>query len=204
MEKIAKKHKKKRFLSKFRDFCVLSPKNTHIEKGATIGKDCIIYPNCYIDKNCVIGENTTLFCGCILSSAKTGINCKLGPFLHARPNTILGNNVRLGNFCETKNATIGDNTKIAHLTYVGDADIGKNCNFGCGVVFANYDGNKKHKTIIGDNVFVGCNVNLIAPVTLKNNSFIAAGTTVTQDVAENTFVIGRPNIIEKSNKFTKN
>jgi bifunctional UDP-N-acetylglucosamine pyrophosphorylase/glucosamine-1-phosphate N-acetyltransferase len=99
--------------------------------------------------------------------------------------------VRVGNFVEIKNSTIKQNTKISHLTYIGDATIGSNCNIGCGVVFCNYDGKNKHKTIIGDNVFVGSNVNLIAPITIDNNCFIAAGSTVTKSVSNDTFVIAR-------------
>ena len=120
-----------------------------------------------------------------------GENSKVGPYAHIRPKCKIGKNCRIGNFVEIKNSAIGDNTKIAHLTYVGDARIGKNCNIGCGVVFANYNGKEKNKIIVGNNVFIGSNCNLIAPLIIPDNVYICAGTTVTRDLQEYDFVIGR-------------
>ena len=124
----------------------------------------------------------------------------IGPFAHLRPNCKIGKNCKIGNFCEIKNSTIGDNTKISHLAYVGDAIVGKNCNIGCGVIFVNYNGRSKNKIEIGDNVFVGSNCNLIAPLKIENNVYICAGTTVVQNLHDNDFVIGRSRETIKKNR----
>ena len=200
MEKSQKNVKNIEFLTQFNDFTVIAPQNTYIEVGAKIGKSTIIYPNCYIDKNSKIGANCCVFSGCVLEGTSIDEGSFIGPFAHTRSNSIIGKNVRLGNFCETKNCKIGDNTKIAHLTYVGDAEIGQNCNFGCGVVFANFDGINKYKIVIGDNCFIGCNVNLIAPLKIGSNSFIGANTVVDKDLDTNTFALARPPLIVKNNK----
>lgn len=200
MKKSLKNTQKIDFLSIFDDFSVISPQTTFIERGAKIGCGSTIYPNVYIDKNCAIGANCTVLPNTMLEGCVCGENCQIGPSAHARANTRLGNEVRLGNFCETKNCDIGDNTKIAHLSYVGDASVGKNCNIGCGVVFANFDGVKKHKTTVGDNCFIGCNVNLIAPLSIGKNSFIAAGTTVTENLNHNSFLCARATKKIKENK----
>ena len=200
MKKSQKNAKNIDFLTQFNDFTVISPQNTFIEVGARIGKNTTIYPNCYIDKNCKIGTNCCIFSGCVLEGTCIDDGSMIGPFAHTRVDTYLGKNVRLGNFCETKNCKIGDNTKIAHLTYVGDAEIGQNCNFGCGVVFANFDGVNKHKIIIGDYCFIGCNVNLIAPLKIGSNCFVGANTVVDRDLGENTFALARPRLIIKNNK----
>ena len=128
-----------------------------------------------------------------------GNNAKIGVFSRLRENSIIGNNVKIGNFVETKNATISTNSKIPHLSYVGDAKIGKNVNVGCGTVFCNYNGKIKQQTIVGDNVFVGSNSNLIAPVTIESNSFIAAGSTITNLVPANALAIARSRQINKLN-----
>lgn len=144
---------------------------------------------CVLD-NCTIGSNCKIMSSYIEKSI-IGNNCVVGPFAHIRPDCEIDENVRIGNFVELKKAHIKSGTKISHLTYVGDAEVGKNCNLGCGVIFCNYDGKIKHKTTLGDNVFVGSNVNLIAPLKIEDNCFIAAGSTVTKDVAKDTFVIAR-------------
>lgn len=128
---------------------------------------------------------------------------KIGPFAHLRPNSKIGKNCRIGNFCEIKNSTVGDGTKVSHLAYVGDAEIGKNCNIGCGVIFVNYNGKTKQKIIIGNNVFVGSNCNLIAPLKIEDNVYICAGTTVTNNLTENDFVIGRNRETIKPNRASK-
>ena len=125
---------------------------------------------------------------------------KIGPFAHLRPNCKIGKNCKIGNFCEIKNSVIGDGTKISHLAYVGDAIIGENCNIGCGVIFANYNGKEKNKIEIGNNVFVGSNCNLIAPLRIGNNVYICAGTTLTKNVEDGDFVIGRAREIIKKGR----
>ncbi|MBQ7977465.1 MAG: hypothetical protein IJ301_02580 [Clostridia bacterium] len=203
-KKTQKNCKKFDFLQDFGDFQVISPKNTFIEKGARIGKNCIIYPNVYIDKNCIIGENTIIYSNTFIEGMVCENGCEIGPSAHIRKNTKLGKCIRLGNFCEVKNSVIGDNTKIAHLSYVGDAVIGSGCNIGCGVVFANYDGVLKHKTFVGNNCFVGCNVNIIAPRNIGNNCFIGAGTTLTKDLKNNAFAVARAYLnIKENNGFNK-
>ena len=116
---------------------------------------------------------------------------KIGPFSYIRPGCDVSNNVRIGDFVELKKASVGAGTKISHLTYVGDAVVGENVNFGCGTVTANYDGVAKHTTVIEDGAFIGCNTNLIAPVRVGKNATTAAGTTVTNDVPEGSLAIGR-------------
>ena len=123
--------------------------------------------------------------------SEIGNETTVGPFAYIRPNCHIGNRVKVGDFVEVKNSTIGDGTKIPHLSYVGDTDAGEKINFGCGSIMVNYDGKKKHRTTIEDNVFVGCNVNLVAPVTVKKGSYIAAGSTITKDVPEDVLAVAR-------------
>lgn len=130
-------------------------------------------------------------------------NTVIGPYAHLRPNCVIGKNCKIGNFCEIKNSTVGDGTKISHLAYVGDAVIGKNCNVGCGVIFANYNGSQKNKIIVGDNVFIGSNCNLIAPLTIESDVYICAGTTVTENLQSGDFVIGRARQEVKKGKAYK-
>ena len=129
-----------------------------------------------------------------------GENSKIGPFARIRPNSEIGKNCKIGNFVEIKNSKIGDGTKISHLAYVGDAVVGKNCNIGCGVIFANYNGKEKNKIEIGDNVFIGSNCNLIAPLKIESNVYICAGTTVTEDLKTDDFVIGRVKQVVKKGR----
>ena len=116
---------------------------------------------------------------------------KIGPFANLRPNCNISSKVKIGDFVELKNAKVGEGSKVPHLTYVGDAVIGKKVNIGCGTVFVNYDGYKKHQTVVEDGAFVGCNSNLVAPVTVKTNSYVAAGSTITRDVPENSLAVAR-------------
>ena len=157
---------------------------TYIYDDVTIGRDTVIHPNTTIKSGVVIGEN-----------------CEIGPNAYIRENCTIGNNAKVGSFVELKNVKIGDNTKVPHLTYLGDCEIGKNSNVGCGTITCNYDGKKKHKTIIGDNAFIGSNVNFIAPVTLGDNVLIAAGSTITDDVPSNNMGIARERQINKIKKL---
>lgn len=127
----------------------------------------------------------------VLRGARVGKNCTVGPFAHLRKGANVGDNCRVGDFVEIKNSVVGAGTKVSHLAYVGDADVGENCNIGCGVVFCNYDGKNKHRTRVGNNCFIGSNVNLIAPVEIADGAFVAAGTTVTEGAGKGDFVIGR-------------
>lgn len=123
--------------------------------------------------------------------SSVGSDTTVGPYAYVRPNSRIGSHVKVGDFVEVKNSTVDDGTKISHLTYVGDSDVGKNVNFGCGTVTVNYDGKNKFRTTIGNNAFIGCNTNLVAPVTVGDNSFIAAGSTITDEVPEDGFAIAR-------------
>ena len=126
-----------------------------------------------------------------------GENTTVGPYAYLRPNSNIGNNVKIGDFVEVKNATIGDGSKASHHSYIGDADVGENVNIGCGVVFVNYDGSTKARVEVGDNVFLGCNSNLVSPLKINSNSYIAAGSTITDEVKENSLAIARARQVEK-------
>ena len=126
-----------------------------------------------------------------------GNGVSIGVYSHLRPDSTIMDNARIGNFVETKQSTIGNNSKVAHLTYVGDAIVGNNVNVGCGTVFCNYNGVKKQKTIVGDNVFIGSNSNLVAPLNISDNSFIAAGSTITLDVPQYSLAIARARQVNK-------
>ncbi len=164
-----------------------------ILKGKTkIGAKCTIGPNCLIE-NCTIGDQVTLNAVQAYDSVIEDA-VKAGPFVHIRPNSHLKNGVKIGDFVEIKNSTVGEQTAVAHLTYVGDSDVGKKVNFGCGTVTVNYDGMTKNRCEIGDNCFIGCNTNLIAPVKLGKGAYTAAGTTVTQDVPEYALAVERADL----------
>ena len=164
----------------------------NIDKSAKIDKHSTI-TNSEIGKNVVI-EHSYVECSTI------GEGTKIGPFAHLRPNCQIGSNCKIGNFCEIKNSTIGDGTKISHHAYVGDAIVGNNCNIGCGVIFANYNGKQKNKIEIGNNVFVGSNCNLIAPLQIESDVYICAGTTVTENLKSDDFVIGRARQVVKQGR----
>lgn len=162
---------------------------TILEGSTSIGEDCVIGPNALL-RNVTTGKHVTVINSVAMDSSIDD-DTKVGPFAYLRPGSQIGKNVKIGDFVEIKNSLIGDDTKISHLTYVGDAEIGKNVNLGCGVVVVNYDGQKKHRTIVGDNSFIGCNVNLVSPVEVKPNAFVAAGSTITEEVPEYSLAIAR-------------
>lgn len=162
-----------------------------------IGSDCTVTGASRIEDS-IINDNTAVTSGIILNS-RIGAGCTVGPFAYVRPGSQIGNGARVGDFVEIKNSVIGDGTKISHLTYVGDSDVGGGVNFGCGTVTVNYDGIKKHRTVIGDNVFIGCNTNLVAPVTVGDNAFIAAGSTITEEIPPESFAIARQRQTTKEN-----
>ena len=187
--------------------------NVLIETGAIILANSIILGNSKIEKNAIIGPNSIIIDSIISENASVvnsyvsesfiGKNTTVGPFANIKKNTIVGDNCRIGNYVEVKNSKIKSNTKAAHLAYIGDSEVGFRCNFGCGSITVNYDGKNKHKTIIGDDVFVGSNSNLVAPITIEDNSFIACGSTITLDVPQNTLSIARSRQINKTNYLKK-
>ncbi|MGL4819450.1 MAG: bifunctional UDP-N-acetylglucosamine diphosphorylase/glucosamine-1-phosphate N-acetyltransferase GlmU [Bacilli bacterium] len=162
---------------------------TTIRRGTKIGVDCVIGPQSDI-ANSTIGANAVVRQSVVVDSV-VGPNSAVGPFAHLRPGTTTGEDVRIGNFVELKKVVIDDGSKVSHLSYIGDATIGKNVNVGCGSITVNYDGKNKFHTTIADDCFVGCNSNLIAPVTLEKGSYIAAGSTITKDVPEQSLAIAR-------------
>ncbi len=196
---------------------IIDPSSTYISADTVIGEDTIIYPgtmiygNSIIGSDSVIGPNTEIIDSeignetsikqSVVHESKIGDSTTVGPFAHIRPATTLGNEVRIGNFVETKKVTFGNGSKASHLSYVGDAEVGQGVNLGCGSITVNYDGKNKFKTIIEDNVFVGCNANLIAPVTVKKGSYIAAGSTITDEVPEDSLAIARARQVNKEGYY---
>ena len=190
-----------------------------INDDAEIGADTVILPGtiikegCVIGTGCTIGPNTVLYKtrvgnDCVLNSvqaeeAEVANNANLGPFVHLRPNTKLGDFVHCGNFVEVKNSNIGEHTAISHLTYVGDSDVGSGVNFGCGVVTVNFNGKTKNRCVIGNDAFIGCNTNLIAPVTLADRAYTAAGSTITDDVPADALAIARQKQVNKEDWVVK-
>jgi len=164
------------------------PGNT-LEGKTTIGEDCTLYPGNRM-LNATVGDETTIE-NSVLLHCSVGSHTTVGPFAYLRPKAAVGNHCRIGDFVEIKNSNIGDETKVSHLTYVGDGDLGQHINLGCGVVFSNYDGKLKHRTVVEDNAFIGCNVNLVPPVHIGKDTYIAAGSTVTQDVPDDALFIAR-------------
>lgn len=198
---------------------LLDPVNTYIEADVEIGSDTIIEPGVslkgytIIGGDCFIGAHSEISDSKIgnrvrvissnIESAEMADDSNIGPYSHLRPNSKIDEHVHIGNFVEIKNAQIGAHTSVSHLTYIGDADLGKSINVGCGVVFVNYDGKDKHHSTVGDNSFIGCNVNLIAPVEVGPNTVIAAGSTITQNVPEQALGIARARQVNKEGYWDK-
>lgn len=186
---------------------LVDAQNTYIGPNCIIGQDTVILPGCVVEGNTVIGEDCTIgpnsrltdmvlkdnvtFQASTGMESSVGSHTTVGPFAYIRPNCVVGEHVKVGDFVELKNSNVGDGTKISHLTYIGDTDAGKKINFGCGTVTVNYDGQKKFRTVVEDNVFVGCNANLVAPVTVGEGSYVAAGSTITKDVPKETLAVAR-------------
>lgn len=168
---------------------------TILRGNTKIGENCTIGPNSLIEDS-TVGDNTTLNA---VQCYRSSVGCKvsIGPFCHIRPNTTIRDGVHIGDFVELKNSDIGQNTHIAHLTYVGDSDVGARVNFGCGVAVANYDGVHKYRCTIGDDAFIGCNTNLVAPVNIGSEGYTAAGSTITEDVPDEAMGIARARQVNK-------
>lgn len=199
--------------------------NTYIEDTVTIGAGTTIHPGVILSgktivgNNCIIGHNTSIVDSTLGDSVEVqsseivestvGKGTKIGPFAYLRPNSHVGENVKIGDFVEIKNSTIGEGTKIPHLTYVGDADLGARINLGCGVVFVNYDGNTKHRSTVENDAFIGCNSNLISPITVGEKAYVAAGTTLTTSVPAGALAVARarqenlPGWVEKRGLLNK-
>lgn len=193
---------------------IIDPESTYIDHSVRIGADTVIWPgailrgdtsigkSCTVDSsvqidNCRIADNVHIKNGSVLEDAELFSGVAVGPMAHLRPGTILNPDVKVGNFVETKKAVMGKGSKASHLTYLGDCEIGSDVNIGCGTITCNYDGKNKHRTVIGDGVFIGSDVQLVAPVKVGNNSLVAAGTTVTVDVPPDSLAIARTPQINK-------
>jgi bifunctional UDP-N-acetylglucosamine pyrophosphorylase/glucosamine-1-phosphate N-acetyltransferase len=187
---------------------LIDPECTYIDHDVTIAADTVIHPGCQIgsgtvigrqcqiDQNvsisgCMIGDGCHIKAGSVLEDSELGEKVSVGPMAHLRPGSVLHNHVKIGNFVETKKIVMGEGSKASHLTYLGDAEIGRNVNIGCGTITCNYDGVKKHRTVIGDGVFIGSDVQLVAPVTVGRDALVAAGTTVTIDVPPDSLALSR-------------
>ena len=173
---------------------VLLP-GTILRGNTVIGERCEIGPNTMI-RDCTIGDHVTVNSS-QLNESTVGDETTVGPFAYIRPHCHIGSGVKVGDFVELKNSTVGNDTKISHLTYVGDSDVGRHVNFGCGTVTVNYDGHTKFRTVIGDDAFIGCNTNLVAPVKVGSGAYTAAGSTITDDVPADSLAIARSNQINK-------
>lgn len=186
---------------------LLDPDSTFVDADVVIGKDTVIYPFTWLEGKTIIGENCIVGPSSRFSDVKIGNNvtaqftyaheCEvaddvtMGPYVHLRPDTKLSEKVKIGNFVEVKNSNIGVGSKLPHLSYIGDCDMGSGVNMGCGTITVNYDGKNKYRTNIGDNVFVGCNSNLVAPVSVSDGAYVAAGSTITKEVPEDNLAVGR-------------
>ncbi len=192
---------------------IVDPEQTYIEADVEIESDVVIYPGCvlrgktHIKTDATIGPNTEII-DCHVGEATTirhsmattsyiGDRVQIGPFAHIRPEAEIGSDVKIGNFVEIKKSKIADTSKVPHLSYIGDAEVGRGVNIGCGTITVNYDGKNKFLTTIEDDVFIGCNSNLVAPVTVKKGAYVAAGSTINRDVPEEALSIGRARQVNK-------
>ena len=198
---------------------IIDPDSTYIDQDVEIGMDSIVYPGCVLEGgaeiggNCVIGPNARISASkvgegakiqySVVTGAVIGPGATIGPFANLRPGSEVGAGTKIGDFVEIKNSNIGEKAAISHLAYIGDADIGSNVNIGCGVITCNYDGKAKHRTTIGSNAFIGSNANLIAPVTVSENSYVASGSTITDDVPEDALAIARGRQVNKEHWVSK-
>ena len=195
------------------------PKNTYIGPDVKIGKGTCIMPGTIIEGNCIIGEDCEIGPNTAIKNSSIGNSCNvinsildeatvhnhvnIGPFAYLRPGTELMDNVKIGDFVEVKKSVIGKGSKASHLAYIGDAEIGENVNFGCGAITVNYDGKNKFKTIIKDNGFIGSNASLVAPVTVEKGGYVTAGSTITDNVPENSLTFGRARQVNKEGRAPK-
>ncbi|MFP7234099.1 bifunctional UDP-N-acetylglucosamine diphosphorylase/glucosamine-1-phosphate N-acetyltransferase GlmU [Bacillus subtilis] len=198
---------------------LIDPMNTYISPEAVIGSDTVIYPGTVIKGEVQIGEDTiigphteimnssigsrTVIKQSVVNHSKVGNDVNIGPFAHIRPDSVIGNEVKIGNFVEIKKTHFGDRSKASHLSYVGDAEVGTDVNLGCGSITVNYDGKNKYLTKIEDGAFIGCNSNLVAPVTVGEGAYVAAGSTVTEDVPGKALAIARARQVNKDD-YVKN
>ena len=194
---------------------LIDPSATYIGADVVIGNDTIIYPNVVLEGKTVIGSDNVIGMNCrfvdsqigngndiqstVITESKVGNGCKIGPMAYLRPGTALADNVKIGDFVEVKKSQVGEGSKIPHLSYVGDSIVGSKVNIGCGTITCNYDGVHKYQTVIKDGAFIGSNTNLVAPVTVEENAFIGAGSTITKDVPDSALAVTRADLRVKEN-----
>ncbi len=204
-EKILRRRKNEQLMAD--GVTLMDPETTFVDVDVKVGRDTVIYPFTWIEGDSVIGENCEIGPNARLQNVKIGNHVQgqftyvhdavlddgviLGQFVHIRPDTHLMEDVKIGNFVEVKNSNVGKGTKLPHLSYIGDCDMGANVNMGCGTITVNYDGKKKFRTVVGDNAFIGCNSNLVAPVTVEDNAYVGAGSTITKNVPSDNLAIAR-------------
>ena len=162
---------------------MLDPSAVYVEESVEVGAGTLLLPGTILRGKTVVGANCQI--------GPNEAECQIGPYTHIRPHCLVGRGSKIGAFVQLKNCNLGEGTKMAHLTYVGDSDVGDHCNFGCGTVTCNYDGFQKFRTTIGSNVFVGCNTNFVPPVAVGDGAYIAAATTVTEDIPADAMAVGR-------------
>lgn len=179
------------------------PSNVYIDVDVIIEEGVTIMPFVVIGKGVHLKKGVVVQSFSFIEDSTIGEFTVIGPHARLRGGNKIGSHCRIGNFVEIKNSVLGDNVKAAHLAYIGDAEIGSGCNIGCGVVFCNYDGKQKHKTQIGINTFIGSNCNLIAPISIGENCFIAAGVTLDRSLQSNTFCKAERKYILRTNRFCK-
>lgn len=198
----------------------IDPSTAYVDEGVKIGAGVTVYPNNHLIGKTIINDNVTLYDGNYIADSVIGENVTVkssninnsiignnttvGPFAFLRPDSVIGEHCRIGDFVEVKKSKVGNHTKVSHLTYLGDCELGENCNVGCGVVFCNYDGVKKHFTKVGNNVFIGSNSNIVSPVVIEDNSLIAAGSTITENVVQDSLAIARARQVNKLGYKRKN
>lgn len=216
-EKIMKRRINERHL--LSGVTIVDPDNTYISPDVVIEQDVTIYPGTVITGKSYIGSGSEIGPHCDISessigqstivrqsaieSSKIGNEVIIGPYAHIRPDSVIANEVKIGNFVEIKNSTIGTKTKVPHHSYIGDAILGENINIGCGTITVNYDGENKHRTEIESNTFIGCNSNLVAPVKIESGAYVAAGSTITHNVPSDSLAIARARQVNKENYVKK-
>lgn len=196
---------------------LLDPERTHIDDTVVIGRDTVVYPGAFLEGTTMIGEGCLIYPNCRIKSSRLGDHvtvldgsviveseiaegCTIGPYAHLRPQSRLRRKAKVGNFCEVKKSVIGEESKVPHLTYIGDTTMGDRVNIGAGTITCNYDGFAKHQTVIEDEVFVGSNTNLVAPVKVGKGAIVAAGSTITDEVPPDAVAFGRAPQVNKEGR----
>ena len=195
------------------EYCAYIDESVVIGAGTVIGPCVTLSGETVIGRDCFIGQNTVItnstiddnvnIKSSVITDSTVGSGTTVGPFAYLRPNSHIGRDCKVGDFVEVKNSTMGDGAKASHLTYIGDSDVGAKVNLGCGVVFVNYDGTSKYRSVVEDGAFIGCNSNLISPVNVGDGAYVAAGSTVVEDVEGDALYIGRVKGVQKEGWVSK-